>query len=453
MRGCLRPILAQPRSARHAPRLPVSAKASRRGAWLLHWYPGERKTVYVCALVLGLAALVLIAFAQKIWDDYIGQAPGHPPRFGDFLALWSYAKIAAVHPAADLYDLASLHIRQVELGMNPSAQNPFPYPPIFILLVWPLNLLPYDASYLAWMGETMAIFIWAVAATCCRLPLCMLGILVAPAGVATIAAGQSGFLAAALIVAGLRLAGSRPIFGGILIGILTYKPQLGLLVPIALAAGRFWTAFSVACATSVALAGIVTLAFGWAIWPAWLSMMPAYVAMFDRAMVGEKFMPTIIVDLQMAGLSLHTAKFMQALVATAVCILVWRCFRRGSGQLATAALLVGTFLATPHAFIYDLPMIAAALALVIQERTEAEASFGLGEILILILAFLFPAIMMLKGLDVPIGTGCLALFFGLILRRESQIARERHLLNQISSLTVDGSDVDLCSEAPFRRLV
>jgi hypothetical protein len=62
-------------------------------------------------------------------------------------------------------------------------------------------------------------------------------------------------------------------------------------------------------------------------------------------------------------------------------------------------------------------MVAGALALVIQERTEAADSFGLGEILILVLAFLFPAIMMVKDFKVPVGSGCLALFFGLIIRR------------------------------------
>ena len=118
--------------------------------------------------------------------------------------------------------------------------------------------------------------------TCSRLPLCVLGVLgvlgviVAPASTASIAAGQSGFLAAALITAGVRLAGSRPVLGGILLGILSYTPQLGFLVPIALAAAGFWPAFLAASVTAIGLAVVATFAFGWAIWPAWISTLPVY---------------------------------------------------------------------------------------------------------------------------------------------------------------------------------
>jgi hypothetical protein len=104
-----------------------------------------------------------------------------------------------------------------------------------------------------------------------------------------------------------------------------------------------------------------------------------------------------------------------------VAILVWRCFRRRHpGRLAAAALLVGTFLATPHAFVYDLPMVAAALALFIEACTEAGATFSLFEVLILMLAFIFPALMLMSDLNLPVSTVPLMLLFGLILWRERQ---------------------------------
>jgi len=407
-------------------RLPVVAKAFGRGAWLLRWRAGERKTVYLCALVLGSSAFVLLIYVQKIWAEYIDQAPGHPAPFGDFFALWSYAKIVSAHPATELYDLATLHARQVALGMDPGNQNPFPYPPMFIVLLWPLSLLSLETAYLVWIIGTLGLFVWAVVATCSRLPLCALGVIVAPASIATISSGQSGFLAAALITAGVRLAGSRPLLGEVLIGILTYKPQLGLLVPIALVSAGYWPAFRAACATALALAVVATLAFGWTVWPAWVSMLPAYAEVFDRQTVQLTIMPTVMANLLMAGVTLPVAKGLQALVAIVVAILVWRCFRRNPGRLAAAALLVGTFLATPHALVYDLPMTAAALALFIDAHTKTGASFSLAEVLIVVLAFMFPILMIVNGFNAPVSTVPLVLLYSLTLWRQRQVNREHH---------------------------
>ena len=398
---------------------PVLAISSKKGDWLLRWGVGQRKTIYLCMLVLGACALVLLVYLQKIWGQYQAQTAVHPAHFGDFFALWSYAKILAAHPASELYNLVTLHVRQVALGMAPSAQNPFPYPPTFLILIWPLSLLPYEAAYLAWVIGTLALFIWAVAQTCSRLSLCILGVIVAPTTITCISFGQSGFLAAALMIAGIRLAGSRPVLSGILIGVLSYKPQLGLLVPIALASARLWPAFRIACATVIGLAAITTIAFGWAVWPAWISMLPSYAAIFDREAT-LKYIPTVLGNLQMIGVALPIAKAIQGLAAIVVTVFVWRCFRRGPTRLATAALLVGTFLATPHAFIYDMPMTTAALILVIEERRETTAEFNLAEALILILAFMFPLLMLVNDLRLPISSVPLALLFGLILWHQKQ---------------------------------
>jgi hypothetical protein len=400
--------------------LPTPMSLSGRCAWLLRWRADQRKTIYLCALVLASCAAFLVIYLQKMWLEYNGQLPGYPDPFGDFFALWSYAKIASTHSAADLYDLATLHARQVALGMAPHEQNPFPYPPTFIALLWPLSLLPYGVAYLVWTIGTLALFAWAVWATCSRLPLSILGVIIAPTSVVTIASGQSGFLAAAMIIAGIRLAGSKPILSGILIGILSYKPQLGLLVHFALASAGLWSAFGVACATVMGLAVVATFAFGWDIWSAWISMLPTYADMFDRDTVGLKFMPTVVANLKMAGFPLPMAKGVQLLAAIIVTVLVSGCFRRNPTRLAAAALLVGTFLATPHAFVYDMPMITAAMALFIEARLEANPVFSLAEILILVLALMFPVLMVTSVdlLNLPVSFVALLLLFGLIVRHE-----------------------------------
>lgn len=370
-------------------------------------------------LVLGACAFVLLLYLQKTWGEFKAPSSGHPAPLTDFFALWTYGKILAAHPATDLYNLATLHARQVALGMDPSAQNPFPYPPTFLIQIWPLSLLPYEAAYLVWTVGTLALFVWAVVRTCSRLPLCIVGVIVAPTTVACISFGQSGFISGTLMTAGVRLAGSRPVLSGILIGALSYKPQLGLLVPVALAAAGLWPAFGVACATVIGLAAVTTIIFGWAVWPAWVSMLPSYSTIFDHVAV-VKSMPTVLTNLQTMGVAVPIAKEIQALAAIVVAVLVWRSFRRGLTKLAVAALLVGTFLVTPHAFVYDMPMTTAALILVIEARLETTSEFNLAEVLILMLAFMLPLLMVINGLALPIGFVPLVLLFGLILWQQRQ---------------------------------
>src|SRR3546814_10633706 len=82
----------------------------------------------------------------------------------------------------------------------------------------------------------------------------------------------NGFLTAALLIGGLRLLGAKPIVAGILFGILTVKPQLGILLPFALLAARQWTAIAAAGVTTVLLVGSSVLLFVWESWQAYIDL-------------------------------------------------------------------------------------------------------------------------------------------------------------------------------------
>ncbi|MET3837940.1 glycosyltransferase family 87 protein [Bradyrhizobium sp. OAE829] len=397
----------------------LPAKFSIPWTRLLQWRADDRKTGYLCTLLLVSCGIFLAVMVYVTWSVNVTQAT-NGELSSDFFALWSYAKIASEYSATELYDSVALHAREVALGMDPSLQKWFPYPPTAIFLLWPLGLLPYGAAYVAWVVGTLGLFLWAVVATCSRSPLCIVGVLVAPVTAATIGSGQSGFLAAALITGGIRLAPSRPILGGILLGLLTYKPQLGLLVPIALIAAGNWRAAGVACATAMGLAIVSVLVFGWSLWPAWIAMLPEYQAAFDRSHDHQlHLMPTILSNLKMAGFQSPMVEGVQAASSVIVAVLVGRCFYRNAGRLAAASLFVGTLLATPHAFIYDMPMILAAMALFIEEHRQTNATFSLVGILVLSLAMLFPLMMLFQYPDAPVSSLSLLMLFCIILYHES----------------------------------
>ncbi len=204
-------------------------------------------------------------------------------------------------------------------------------------------------------------------------------------------------------------------------GLLSYKPQLGLLVPTALLAAGSWRAIAAAALTILALVVLTSAAFGWSIWTIWLAALPVYSNQFDQGAVAFHLMPTLTANLQMLGVSLSGARIAQAAAALCVAAIIWRVFRNGITASATNALLAGTFLATPHAFVYDLPMLTGAVSGFIAQRLRSDARFGLSEIAILVLALAFPALMMWAGPQVPLSTLPELLLFGLILakRRDS----------------------------------
>ena len=88
-----------------------------------------------------------------------------------------------------------------------------------------------------------------------------------PAVLINVGHGQNGFLTAALLGGALVIrSAANP--AGILIGLLVYKPQFGLMIPLALVAGGHWRTFAAAAATVAALTLVTTLAFGPEVWPA-----------------------------------------------------------------------------------------------------------------------------------------------------------------------------------------
>jgi hypothetical protein len=98
------------------------------------WGSYDTKTMRLCAVLTGIFAGYLAIYLRAILQ------PELPHQSGDFIAIWSYARILFTHPVADLYDVVVLHAAQVDLGMDPSGDAPFPYAPTFLLMLWPLGL-------------------------------------------------------------------------------------------------------------------------------------------------------------------------------------------------------------------------------------------------------------------------------------------------------------------------
>ena len=148
-----------------------------------------------------------------------------------------------------------------------------PYPPTFLLLVLPLAFLPYAVSFICWLAVTGTGFLYVIRRLVPNNPLFWL-VLVFPGTVNNVLFGQNGFLSAAFLGGGLILAERHPFAGGCLLGLLSYKPQLAWLIPLALAAGRYWQALLGAVISAVALALASLCLLGSDVWIAFFKNLP-----------------------------------------------------------------------------------------------------------------------------------------------------------------------------------
>jgi hypothetical protein len=336
-----------------------------------------------------LAGIVLLAFAIYGIESSVGYLRQDQTLYPDFFGLWTFAKFIAYHPAAQIYDPAKLFAfqRQFESGAN--ATYPYPYPPVFLLILWPLGLLPYDAARSVWSFATLTAFLLAACGQK-RQPILALACALAPATTVCLIYGQNGLLPGALMIGGMRLAGRLPLVSGVLLGAMCYKPQLGLLVPIALAAAGHWRAFAVASVTVLALVPITAAIFGWGIWLDWYQSIPLHSHLFDASRERlNHLMPTVASAVLLTG-NATIAYALQALATLAATMAVWHSWRERSPVEALVVLTSATFLATPYAFIYDLPALTGAVLYLIANRAERDGSFRFSEGCALLIALMLP---------------------------------------------------------------
>ena len=232
----------------------------------------------------------------------------------------------------------------------------------------PLAQLPYFVALAAWTFGLFAIF---AAMTLSRVeqsarPLLLLLLLLAPATLINAAGGQNGFLTACLLVGGILLLDRRPVLAGILFGLLTYKPHLGLVVPFVLLALGAWRTIAAATATAILLMAASVALFGLDAWRAYFQVTAALqVRVLEQfSDFGPLMVTSVMVGVARTfGVSLQTGITAQIAVAVPVIALAVWAIRQTSDPARRAFVLVtATLLATPYAMVYDFCALTAVMA-------------------------------------------------------------------------------------------
>ena len=314
----------------------------------------------------------------------------------DFVILWTGGQFVDEGTISAIYNL---HAFQTKLASLFGSLEPmgYPYPPVTFPIAFAFGLLPYWLAQPLWFVATGALFIHAVRPFWKKRMGPPWLAIVTPAALMNIWAGHYGFLHGALFLLGWSHLDRRPKTAGFFFGCMLIKPHLAVLVPIALALRKQWTAILSAAVTVLALIAVTSLLYGWEAWRDYIANMVApQVALINAKDGFFTFMSTSTMQavLRMTGNHSVAAAAQLAMIAAALTVLIAAARRKP--PLPDFALLTATltFLVLPYGFNYDLTVVmVGALAIV------TKTSLPLGWRMLGAIGFLAPTVGMFFSSD------------------------------------------------------
>lgn len=336
-------------------------------------------------LLLPLVTLIPIAriIESQLWPNGEGVTPTGTFIGNDFVNIWTGSRLAADGNIATLYDFPTYNAFIHNVFGHQLDELVFSYMPNGLVLLLPFGQLDYALSLALW---TILGTVALIAAVLFRKPRrddwpTIAIILLAPIVWMNWGYGQMGLVYAAIFIAALRFLPKRPILAGTLIGLLTIKPQLGIVLPFALIALSQWRAFASAAAATLLLAAVSLALFGIEAWQLYLTnIQPLQSALMLNTESAFAFHNiSMFFGLRLIGVSETIALAIHGVFAIAVlCSTLLSC-RSENLDWTLKALIIATasVLISPYVLAYDLTIPTAALLwyLAATRREPAAADF------------------------------------------------------------------------------
>jgi len=305
--------------------------------------------------------IIIFTYLLNIIIKLAFKLPNAPWEYNDFLQYWLASSFVLAGRPAAVYDMAQFYQALTQIA-GPGLNTPWFYPPIFLLMVSPLALLPYYASLASWLSLTLGGYIVAVRRIAPH-PMTIWLALAFPGALMNLNYGQNGLFSAALFGGGLLLLESYPFLAGMVFGVLVYKPNFFILIPLALIAGRYWRTLGATIISGGLLALASGLILGWETWAAFWHIRNVPMQALEQGVASLGKMPTIFAATLMAGGGLTLAYCLQgAVMAVAAGAVIWTWFQRVDMAIRVSVLTLGSLLFTPYGSEYELVRLAIPLA-------------------------------------------------------------------------------------------
>lgn len=349
----------------------------------------------------------------KPWLDAEGYVFGR-----DFINTWMGGRSVFFGGPAPWFDAHVYNATVRQLMDVPYPEVFWSYPPHIVLFAWPFAFLPYLPAYVTWCAIGIALYLFTATRAVPRERLLFLA--VAPSAAVCVFFGQNGFFTAALLIGGMLCLDRRPVLAGVLFGLLTIKPQMGLLLPVVLVLERRWLTIASALLTATVLVVATAMLFGWSVWIEYLQkVLPQQAWLTEHggdllfALVGSVYFGARLIHLP-AGIDWAVQGLACAFAFAGV---AWSYWRRRDPALSFAFFVTAIFLFTPYILNYDMVILGFVVALLRGRDDNNRADHWL-----LIAVWTLPITMMIAAvIKIPLAPIVLIAFAARLLWR---LARE-----------------------------
>ncbi|MDW6024565.1 glycosyltransferase family 87 protein [Mesorhizobium sp. BAC0120] len=369
---------------------------------------GAEHRLKFALLVLG--AVHLVGFCIVKYGETVGIAgrlyPDGTPVGGDFINLWTTAKLILADRTADIYQVGRFmayertFVDGADIGLRLWA-----YPPLSLLFVWPFGLLGYYAALAVWSAIGLIVLTTGARRFGFdRLEIAIL--LTSPATLLNLYFGQTGSLATGLLLLALSPRPGRDPVSATAGALLTIKPQFGFLLPLLWAFQGRWRMIAWTAVIVIGLIALAAALFGPEPWRDYLNDTLPTLGTLERAGSGPfmTMIPSMFMSLRIVtGNSSLASSVHAGFAALVLIVLVIRFWQVKDGVRRSAMLLIATVLMTPYLHNYDLALLLCGALLMVRRfgSREGPASFFAG--FLVIAAWALPQIVvLLNAIGAPI---------------------------------------------------
>ena len=300
---------------------------------------GQQQFRWHRTVALAVSILFFCYLAYGIWKNFAD------PQGVDFVSFWAAGRLATDGHPALAYDVAA-H-RAMERLVGPMTDlMPFPYPPPFLLFVAPFALLPFWLAFGTWVAATAALY-FAAFRRVAPWPYTFAH----PANLTNAVVGQNGMLTSAIFLGGFQQLDRRPLIAGALLGLLVIKPQLAVLIPIALLAGRHYKSIAGAALSASALLLIAYVLFGETTYRSFFAIIEQQASLVTGRIPWPKI-ASLFGALRTLGVPAAPALAAHAAIALGAIVVTWIAWSRRL-ETRLPILAAATLLISPYLFNHD----------------------------------------------------------------------------------------------------
>lgn len=335
--------------------------------------PPDRDVRYgrIQAMALVLLAGGLVA-SLLVYKAIFMPSAGYDFDFGylwgrDFPNFWMGGKAAlsgkvAILTNINAYNIWLHHLFGGDAGL--ADRYVFSYPPDILPLLEPLGDLSYGTALYLYSALSVALAAFMGWWLSGRVRLGAVIMALSPGLLVTVFFGHPDMIIAALLVPGLILLERRPVIAGLLLGVATVKPQLGLVIALVLVVRFNWRAIAAALVSAGLLVGLSVILYGVAPWLSYFHVIIPFEEGVPKLIYARHlfyFTPTVFAVFAWLRLPFNWAMGLQlacGAAAAAIALYIWT--KSKDEALRTLAVLLATTLFLPYLNVYDLTVVVLA---------------------------------------------------------------------------------------------